>query len=53
MILLCISIAFLWSNGGHNQTNKKISLDQITSALVVDDTANFGIPSSKECTFIG
>lgn len=40
------------SGRGHNQANNKISLDQITSALVVNDTAKFGAPWSQECTFI-
>lgn len=50
---LFISVALPGSGRGHNQANNKISLDQITSALVVNDTATFGAPWSQEFTFIG
>lgn len=50
---LFISVALPGSGRGHNQANNEISLDQITSAVVVNDTAKFGAPWSQECTFIG
>lgn len=43
-IPLLISVALPGSGRGHNQANNKISSDQITSALVVNDTAKFGAP---------
>lgn len=35
------------SGRGHNQAYNEIRLDQITSALVVNDTAKFGPPGAK------
>lgn len=52
-VLLFISLAFSGSGRGYNQANNKISLDQITSALVVNDTAKFGAPGAKNVHLLG
>lgn len=41
-LLVCVGVR--GSGKGHNQANNKITLDQITSALVVNDTKKFGVP---------
>lgn len=41
---LFVCVAVRGSGKGHNLANNKITLDQITSALVVNDTKKFGAP---------
>lgn len=51
MNLLFVCVTVRGSGKGHNQTNNKISLDQITSALVVNDTKKFRASRSQERPF--
>lgn len=48
-LFICVTVH--GSGKGHNQANNKITLDQITSALVVNDTKKFGAPRSQERPF--